>query len=512
MAINPMTTTRLVGLSSGIDTDGLVKAMSMNQQSKIDAVFRKKAVAEWRTEAYNDINNLIRVFKDDFVSALGPKSMTRADSYRTMVIEGGSPAVTIKAGTGATMAAHRIEVNQLATAASHTGSKLGEDRLTTQNLTLKAFAERFGIDLTMTDVEYNGETHQGFEFEINGETFKYGENARISDIMNDINNSKAGVKMTYSQLTNSYTLTANEIGAGSKLEVLENDSGFFAALGLGGSGAGTPSVFNPTEGKDARVQINGHEYTSSTNSFTVDGIQYTLNSTTTSAVEFNVNRDVSKSVDMMKDFVKSFNELVEKLNSYLTTRKNSKFAPLVDWQKDVMTEKEVETWEEKSREGVLHRDNGLNRVMNSLRQIVSANVAGAGSLRDIGITGGKYVPGRPFQLEIDEEKLQAALEKDPDKVYDIMTKSATKASGSNPGDAGGILARISAPLDQFTADTKSYNLQTLRDNIYKYDKDITAQTNKLYTMQEALYKKFAAFETAMSDMQAQQSKLGSYFG
>ena len=514
MAINPMMTTRLgFGIASGMDTDGLVKAMSMSQQSKIDAVFKKKVLAEWRRDAYNDVNNLIRIFKDDFISAIGSKSMMRSEAYRTMTVEGGSSAVTVKATTGAAAGLHKIQVDQLATAASHTGTAIGESRLSSTNVTMRAMADRIGIELETTTITgADGEEFEGFEFKINGETFQFKETDRISDIMNKINsNTKAGAKMTYSQLTNSFTLTSTVTGAGSKLEVEEDDSGFFAALGLAG-GEDEDSVFNPAAGKNAIVRINGHLFESASNTFTIDGLNYTLNGTTETASEFSVSRDVSKSVDMMKDFVKAFNDLVEKLSGYHTARKNINFGPLVEWQKESMTETEISTWEDKAKEGMLGRDNGLNKVLNSLRSIITANVDGVGSLKDIGITGGKYVPGKPFQIELDEEKLLAALESDPDKVYELMTKSAVKAGGGSAGDPGGILARISAPLDQFTADTKSYNLQTLRDNIYKYDKDISAQTNKLYIMQESLYKKFAAFETSLSKMQTQQGQLNGYFG
>lgn len=524
MAINPLLTTRLTGMSSGMDTDAMVKALSTNQQSKIDALFRKKATAEWKRDAYTDINNLIRTFKDDYISTLGSKSMMKSEAYKTMNIEGSNSAVSVKAASGAATGSHKIEVSRIATGAMHSGTEVSSGRLTTTNVTLKDMAASDKMKnpfetIALTDadgnaiLDENGEPVQGYEVRINGQSFQFKETDKLSDVMSKINNNtKAGAKLTYSQLTNTFTLTATKMGESSELTVEEDESGFFAALGLGGNGEGTESVFNPAAGQNAVVMIDGVEMKSETNSFTIDGLNYTLNGPTTSAFEFSVNRDVGKSVEMMKDFVKSFNELVSKLNSYYTTKKNSSYIPLTDEQKEGMSETEATNWDNKAKEGILRRDDGLGRIMEGLRSLVTANVTGAGSLRDIGITGDVYTPGAPFSLVVDEEKLKAALEEDPDKAYNIMTQAAVKASGTTKADAGGILARISAPLDKFTADTKTNNLQTLRDNINDYAKNITDQTDKMYLMQEKLYAKFASFESAMSQMQSQQNQMSGYFG
>ena len=53
-----------------------------------------------------------------------------------------------------------------------------------------------------------------YEFRINGELIgRYSEDARLSDIMNDINsNSEAGVKVSFSRTTRQFVFTSKETG------------------------------------------------------------------------------------------------------------------------------------------------------------------------------------------------------------------------------------------------------------------------------------------------------------
>ena len=53
--------------------------------------------------------------------------------------------------------------------------------------------------------------NQLYAFVINGKTVgNYSKESKLSDIMNDINNSDAGVKVSYSQTTRAFTFTSKE--------------------------------------------------------------------------------------------------------------------------------------------------------------------------------------------------------------------------------------------------------------------------------------------------------------
>lgn len=506
--VNPMTKNRATGFASGMDTDALVKASSQGQQNKIDALFRKKTQSEWKRDAITDINNLLRTFKDEYTSVLGAKSMMKAETFRTTSVKStNETAVSFKPGVGAQSGSYTMEVNQLATSARYEGKKVtsGNANISSTNQTLDTLFSR--NDWAESDIETttftdsNGVQQTGYKIEINGEAFTFKGTDKLSDVMNTISKNKdANAQLTYSQVSNSFTLSSKDSGAESTLTVSEESGGFLRALGI------DISESNFKSGDDAEFILNGTPLTQSSNTFTYDGIEFTLNTKTSAEFSFKTERDISKSLETVKSFVETLNGLAKTLNGYYTTKANKSFSPLTDEAKEGMSETEITQWETKAKEGILHRDEGINKIMNALQSLVTAKT-GSGSLRDIGITGSAYAAGQGFQLEIDEEKLTKALTEDPDKVYNIFAQTADKATG----DQGGIIARIDTAFDTYTSHTKSFTLQTLRDNINKYGKDIDTQTDKLYTQQEALYTKWAAFETSLSKLNEQSNSITNYF-
>lgn len=59
-----------------------------------------------------------------------------------------------------------------------------------------------------------------YEFVINGKKIgNYNEDSKLSDIMSDINNSDAGVKLSYSQTTRTFTFTSKDTGAENEISI-----------------------------------------------------------------------------------------------------------------------------------------------------------------------------------------------------------------------------------------------------------------------------------------------------
>ncbi|GHV09511.1 hypothetical protein FACS1894217_13950 [Clostridia bacterium] len=515
MATSPVTVNRITGMSSGMDTDALVKAMSGNQQLKIDQLLAKKTTAEWKSAQILENNNLLRTIKDDFLSALGSKSMTKTSAYNTYNVGGfTNPAVSIRATTGVTLGAHRVEVSQLATAAKLQGGRFAVEGRTfaPTGVTLKdiaagsqysSFEGLSPVELTNATgepmLDADGNAVMGYEFKINGKAFQFKEGAKITDVMDTINRGGAGVKMSFSQLTGSFTLESTTTGAASALKIEENESNFFAALGLDG---------DVSKGQDARIKLDGYEVTNASNSFTIDGISLQLNNETTE-FSFNVSRDTSAAVNNIKEFITAFNDMMAKLDTAYRTKPNSSYSPLTAEAKESMTEEQIKEWETEAQKGLLYRDNNLEKLLSELRTAVTSQLDGGGLLSQYGIKTTGYKTGESFRLDIDEEKLTAALETDPDALYTAMAKIADKTDSTSKG---GVLTRITTAIDKYTANVKSFDIQNLRDSVLDYTKRVTSQQDKLYDMQDRLYKKFAAFEEAMSKLQAQSSNVASYFG
>src|SRR5690606_36061536 len=103
------------------------------------------------------------------------------------------------------------------------------------------------------------------------------------------------------------------------------------------------------------------------------------------------------------------------LNRLLREEVYRDFPPLTQEQKDAISDKEIELWEEKAISGLLRSDSLLSSILSEMRMALGAAVersGGAVSFRQMGITTGAwYVYGR---LYLDENKLRSALTEDPD--------------------------------------------------------------------------------------------------
>ncbi len=66
-----------------------------------------------------------------------------------------------------------------------------------------------------------GLTGNSFEFSINGESFKFDKETTIKDMINEVNRSDAGVKMSFSGLTQSFTMETTATGAGQEIEIFQ---------------------------------------------------------------------------------------------------------------------------------------------------------------------------------------------------------------------------------------------------------------------------------------------------
>ncbi|MCQ5092379.1 flagellar filament capping protein FliD, partial [Slackia exigua] len=64
---------------------------------------------------------------------------------------------------------------------------------------------------------------------------------------------------------------------------------------------------------------------------------------------------------------------------------------MTDEQKDKMSERQIELWEEKAKEGLLHRDSAVDSFLSQMRLALYTKPAGAKlALYDIGIETTKW--------------------------------------------------------------------------------------------------------------------------
>lgn len=275
------------------------------------------------------------------------------------------------------------------------------------------------------------------------------------------------------------------------------------------------------DGQDALIEINGAEYTSTTNQITVNGLTVTaLAETGDNELSITVANNTQGLYDKIKDVLKEYNTLINEMTKLYNAGSAKGYEPLTDEEKDAMSDTEVEKWEKKIKDSILRRDDTLSSLMSGLTSSVykSYTVNGkAYSLSSFGIhtLGVLYADDNEENaLHIDgnadddltsgnTDKLMAMLNSDPDAVVEFMKQFTS-------GMYDSINKKMSTSrLSSFNV---VYNDKEMAREYSDYTDTINKWEEKLQKIEDSYYKKFAAMESALATLQAQQSSLASLLG
>ena len=497
-ALNAMSMNRIGGLTSGMDTDSIVKGLMRVQQAKYDKMVQAKTRDEWKKTAYTDINNAIRKFKDEYASFLGGKNMLAVSSYKSYKVDmPANASLSATASASAREGSYTVSVERLASGAALTGTAASSNGA---GFSASVIA---GTKIENITGFASGETVSGeINFTVNGKEFTFQSTDTMKKIMDTVNSSDAGVRMSYSQLTNAFVIENKMSGAqaGANNLTVQDTSGFLSAIGLGSEAV-------RTDAQTAQLTVNGISIERDSNNFEIDGVNFNLTKVTDATISFTVKQDVQAGVDAIKGMVDAYNSLMTSLHGKMTEKKIYGYAPLTDEQRTELGEKDAALWDDKAKAGMMYNNPALRALTDAMQRAFSSAIGDMGTLSSLGISGSNYKPGQPNLIQLDESKLRAALETDADKVYRMFTDRVDDAGGKIDVGKSGLVQRLTSAMDTFVNQTKDINLKSLDDSIRGWEDKLRSETTRLFKMQESYYKKFAAMETAMAKMQSQTSAL-----
>lgn len=391
-------------------------------------------------------------------------------------------------------------------------------------------------------LEFDSAENKKVEFEINGEIFKYdfnstkdeegysgAKNLTIKQIFSDISN-KAGVNISYNSISRSFSIESKDTGKDVSISGSDISGNFlnslFGTSSLNASGENAVVEFSDEDG-------NQNTFEFSSNNFTLSGITFDVKAMPTESVKLSVVSDTESAVELMKEFVNDFNEIMDDLNTKSKERKNSKYSPLTEAQREEMSEKEIELWEKKAKEGIMGNESELEDFMYQLRNAIFTPVAGlAVNLKEIGFdTSNDYTEGG--KIKFDENKFRDAINKDPQKISELFTKISNSGHENYDPDLTseqrkakdkdqGIFRRINDILNDFIRTTRNENgkkgifieiagiegdstltLNNLSNAMKEYDKKIDSLNDLISRREERYYQQFTRMETALSKLQSQ---------
>lgn len=354
------------------------------------------------------------------------------------------------------------------------------------------------------------DTDGKIKFTINAVDFTFEETDTLATVMSRVNSSDAGVTLSYSSISDKFTMTAEESGIGDNITISETDTNLMTLFGM------TEANSVAKAGQNAILEVNGQEITRTSNSVEIDGVKVELLAETATEFSIALKDDTSSLKDNIKNFVTDYNNIIDMVNGLIKETKDSDFQPLTDEQKKEMSETEIKEWETKAKVGLLSGDGVLKGIASKMQSLMySSAVSGGISLYNIGITSAGYTENG--KLVIDEEKLDAALATKGSAIKELFTtektglanqlnsiiNSATKTTGVK--GTRGSLVEV-AGYESTTSDTDN----NITKSIEKMNKTIKKLKAMLEDEETRYWNKFTALETAMSNLNTQSSMLTSF--
>lgn len=138
---------RMSGLSSGMDTEAIVKELMSAQTLKKTKVTKAKTKLEWKQTAWSDLNTKLMKLYNDFVSKMQLEStyMTK----KTSISDSSKASVT--ANSKAANGSYTMEINHIATAQYLTGGIIGAESEDTKLTELDSGLLNKEIEITNGD-------------------------------------------------------------------------------------------------------------------------------------------------------------------------------------------------------------------------------------------------------------------------------------------------------------------------------------------------------------------------
>lgn len=284
-----------------------------------------------------------------------------------------------------------------------------------------------------------------------------------------------------------------------------------------------PDAAKRAHGSNAVIYLNGARFESNGNTFEINGLTLTVNATTAENEEVTLTTadDTQGIYDMIKNFVKQYNELINEMDKLYNADSAKEYEPLTDEEKEAMSDDAVEKWEQKIKDSILRRDSTVNTVSAAMKEIMAGAIEMSdGSkmyLSAFGIeTMGYFTAGdnerNAYHIDGDPDdtatsgnadKLKAMIASDPDKVVEFFTGLSAKLYGKL-----GDLMRRTEYSSAFTV----YDDKAMKEEYDGYTSEIKTLEKKLKDYEDKWYAKFSAMETAMAKLQSNASAVTGLLG
>lgn len=499
---------RMTGLNSGMDTESIITELMKAYRTKSDSIEKKQTKLSWTQDAWKELNKKVYGFYTNvsnlkYSSAYSLKKCNSSDNTKATVTASGNAVAGVQ------------KLNVLSTAQTGylTGAKL-DDKVTKDT-------SMGSLGIAGTENKLNIKMGDGTTKEVT-----IASTDKLGDVIDKLK--EAGLNANYDTGNRRLYLSAKASGEAGDFEITAADDTSQKVLdALGLNTAPTDSNQEAAvklNGSDAVIKLNGVEYTSTTNSFSINGLNITATGVTgpndEDAITIATSVDSQAIYDKIKDFLTEYNDIVKEMSSLYNAASAKGYEPLTDDEKDSMTDKEVEKWESKIKDALLRKDTTLNTLMSSMSTAMSKTYEVNGKkygLSSFGISTLSYFTAADnekgsYHIDGDSDdantsgntdKLMAAINNDPEGVVDFMKQLTT-----------GLYDAIDKQMKSTTLSSAYtiYNDKQMQKEYDNYAKLLKEWEKKITAKEDYYYKKFSAMETALGKLNSSSSYLSGMLG
>lgn len=500
---------RVTGLNSGLDTESIITALVEAKSEKKNKLVKAQTRLEWKQDAWKELNKKVYSF---YTKTLSNMRM-QGDYTKKITKSSNESAVSVITGSNAANGVQNLEVISQAKSGYLTGAELKKGGNKASYTSSTKLSEIDGLNLNGGEkltIKVGGKDK---EIALTGDM-------TINQLVSKLRD--AGVNANFDEKNQRFFISSKATGAVNNFEITASDSTgnpaastILTKLGLEGGDS------NKIVGSDAEIKLNGATFTSDSNTFEINGLTITVNQETSEKITLNTTDDTDGIYDMIKNFFKEYNELIIEMDSLYNAESSKGYEPLTDEEKEALSEKEIEKWEEKIKNSILRKDSTLNTVSSAIKQIMLQGVKMSDGnqhyLSEFGIgtlgyfnageneKSAYHIDGDPDDSNVsnNDDKLRAAIASDPDKVTEFFSTLS-----KNLYDKLFDMMKTTEYSSAFTL----YDDKLMKEEYSSYTSKISKQEALIKAYEDRYYKKFAAMETALSKLQTKENALAGMFG
>ncbi|MDG0794573.1 flagellar filament capping protein FliD [Cohnella ginsengisoli] len=297
--------TRMSGLASGLDIDSIVTKLMKAERTSLDTIVKKRTKIEWQQEAYRDINAKIVDFRNN---KLANYSLSASIGAKTSDVTGNTNAITVNSTSSSASGTLNISVDAVAKSAytvySYTPTAPDSVDTTGKTLAQLGFSSN-----TITITQPSGTTSVTVDTSTD----------TLATLAAKINADKStNATASYNNATGQFSIVSKNTGSG--FITMDNTVKFAEAK---------------TSGANAKATINGIAYEQASNTFDMNGINFTVRNQTSSSdpTTVSVKTDTTTILNTIKSFINDYNTLIGAINGKLGEKTYRDFMPLTEDEK-----------------------------------------------------------------------------------------------------------------------------------------------------------------------------------